>query len=515
MPDQSLFESVPFRAALDALHDLVTIETAIRDDDGVVVDFCIDYMNTVDIDVAGRDRAALIGRRVLDVYPAMADSDLFRTYVEVVDQHRTVVIDELPYEDTIDGSEVVGYYSVIVAPFGTDGIIISARDISDTLRAQAALRDAYERLDAAQRLAGIGLWEADLATGTLVISDELRRVFGLAPDEQIPSFATALGALVEEAARPQLEGETRRALEHARPFTLELDIRRRDGAVRTLVLFGIPNQENPPSSLWGTAQDITDQRSAQDALRAAREELEREHAVATLLLESMRPALSPQPHVDVAARYVPAGQAAAVGGDWFDAIELDDHTMLVVVGDIAGHGIAAAALMAQIRNGIRACGFAGLDPSEILHTVGHMLRSTEPESMATCIVGIVSLDDGRFSWASAGHPPPLSLDRHHGARFLTGAPGPPLPFPDAHYEVHDETLAGSTAALVLYTDGLIERRDRSLDAGLEELRRAANESIGMSSDELADVLLQTLTRDDRHTDDICILVLSSPHVAAQ
>src|SRR4051812_26591813 len=96
-----------FRVAMDAMSDLVTIQTALRDGDGRIVDFRIDYLNPVNIDVAGRDRSELIGRRMLELYPAMAP--LLPTYVEVVETGSPASIEELPYEDVIDGRPVTGF----------------------------------------------------------------------------------------------------------------------------------------------------------------------------------------------------------------------------------------------------------------------------------------------------------------------------------------------------------------------------------------------------------------------
>jgi PAS domain-containing protein len=115
-----------FQSALDAMFDLVTVESAVRDAAGRIVDFRIDYMNQADIDVAGRAAQDLTGHMLSETYPAAFDDGLFEGYVRVVETGKTLVINDLPYADTIDGAAVSGHYGVRIAKFG-DGIIISAR----------------------------------------------------------------------------------------------------------------------------------------------------------------------------------------------------------------------------------------------------------------------------------------------------------------------------------------------------------------------------------------------------
>ena len=263
----------------------------------------------------------------------------------------------------------------------------------------------------------------------------------------------------------------------------------------------------PAQIWWEVARSLSERSNAQAvALRDANQELVREHAIVTMLQDAMRPDPPAVPSVEIAARYLPAGRFTTVGGDWFDAFAVDDDRLIVVVGDIAGHGIGAAAAMAQVRNAIRGCAFAGLDPGRILETVGTMLVQTSAGLSATCVVGSLSSSTHVLTWASAGHPPPLVSHAGGDTGFLPDRPGPPLPFPGAQYREHTHLLPPSSS-LILYTDGLVERRDEPIDVGLNRLRALAEGHGGESVQRLANLLIEQLLRGTTPDDDVCVLVV--------
>src|SRR6185369_16925972 len=123
--------------------------------------------------------------------------------------------------------------------------------------------------------------------------------------------------------------------------------------------------------------------------------------------------------------YQPAGGDIRVGGDWYDAFDLDDGRIGLVVGDVAGHGLAAAGLMAQLRNALRAYALAGMTPAEVMTAVGHLMHKTDASGFATCLYAVADPASGELVWARAGHPP---MALHHGnrTRFLGELNDPPL-----------------------------------------------------------------------------------------
>ena len=161
-----------------------------------------------------------------------------------------------------------------------------------------------------------------------------------------------------------------------------------------------------------------------------------------------------------------------VGGDWYDVFVLGSDSLCVVVGDIAGRGLPAAIAMARLRNAVRAMAFVDEAPGRTVSHVNDFLLHFDPGVMATMLFGIIA-PDGTMRYANAGHVPPVVVDPR-GRAHVIEEPGDPALGATTLPRYHDRILtldAGST--LILYTDGLVERRGRSLQDGLEALRRAA------------------------------------------
>ncbi|MGC9499517.1 SpoIIE family protein phosphatase [Streptomyces sp. WG7] len=235
-----------------------------------------------------------------------------------------------------------------------------------------------------------------------------------------------------------------------------------------------------------------------------------------------RQLLTPLPQVDhvrMAARYWPAESAMEVGGDWYDAFLLADGVMALVIGDVVGHDLQAAAHMAEVRNMLRALAWDHQEPpSVIMRRLDEAVTNTSDAPMATLVFARVEGPEGgpwRFHWVNAGHPPPLLITREGETRFLEGGHGPligmsatlrlGLSWPDAHEELPPESM------LLLYTDGLVESRDRPIDLGMAELRHhagvLAGRLEGRTIDEFCDELLARITP---RGDDVALLALRLP-----
>jgi PAS domain S-box-containing protein len=253
------------------------------------------------------------------------------------------------------------------------------------------------------------------------------------------------------------------------------------------------------------SHDITATHTAQNQLREAAARLKRERALVTQLQEALLPEAPALPDLDLAVRYLPAGSESTVGGDWYDVLALDERRVLLAVGDVAGHGLPAAAMMAQLRNALRGIAFAGRPPDEILGTLNDMLLGTAPEEMATCLCGIYDTHQAVFEWAIAGHPPPVLFDRSLHTRLLTEPAGPPLGMPGAVYKTTSAALpAGAT--LVLYTDGLVEERGRPIDVGLEQLRDVVDALGDRPVEEVCESVAEAMFIGRERTDDVCLVV---------
>ncbi|MCO5993822.1 PP2C family protein-serine/threonine phosphatase [Actinoallomurus rhizosphaericola] len=231
---------------------------------------------------------------------------------------------------------------------------------------------------------------------------------------------------------------------------------------------------------------------------------EHERDVAERLQRAMLTKLPPAARLEFTARYLPAEAGLNVGGDWYDAFERPDGDVIVAVGDVTGHGLQAAALMGQLRTALRAYAMDAEGPGEVLTRMHRMLSHLQPEDLATAVLAHLS-PDGRLRWSNAGHPPPLlrapdgSVTVLDGHDFLLG-----MPFEKATITEHGTRLTPG-CAVIFYTDGLIERRDASLDHGIERLAAAFRSAEG-DLDHIADSVLNAMLSDSVREDDTCLLI---------
>ncbi|MGZ6695474.1 MAG: SpoIIE family protein phosphatase [Solirubrobacteraceae bacterium] len=241
-----------------------------------------------------------------------------------------------------------------------------------------------------------------------------------------------------------------------------------------------------------------------DALAAGERDRARQmEEIALTLQRSLLPhALPAVPGAALAARYVPAGRSLEVGGDFYDAVELADGRVAIAIGDVAGHGVLAAAVMGQVRQGLRAYALEGHAPATLMSNLDRLVLDGHLV-MTTCLCAIVDAATGTIEFANAGHPPPL-LRRADGRveRLAAGLSRPlgVLEKPYAQARAHLE--AGD--ALLLYTDGLIERRGESIEAGIDRLA-AWLADLQPAPEAICDGIVGAL--DPELADDAALLVL--------
>jgi len=255
--------------------------------------------------------------------------------------------------------------------------------------------------------------------------------------------------------------------------------------------------------------------AAMEGLRRAAEEVEHAATVAETLQRSLLPEQLPElPGLAVAARYLPGSADAEVGGDWYDVIGLRDGQAGIAIGDVVGHGLDAASRMARLQNAMRAYALEGLRPSLVLERMNGFARELPGAPMATLLYAIVDPDHARLRFAAAGHPPLLVVTPGADAFLAESPAGSPLgvvPFP-AYEESTIPLLAGST--VLLYTDGLVERTDASLDEGLDWLREFAT-TAPAHPDQLCSALLRARFEDEPPRDDVALLAVRLEPVSAE
>ncbi|MFF3563509.1 SpoIIE family protein phosphatase [Streptomyces sp. NPDC002574] len=239
----------------------------------------------------------------------------------------------------------------------------------------------------------------------------------------------------------------------------------------------------------------------------------REREGALMLQRSLLPQSVPEPPgVELAFRYVPGSSGAAAGGDWFDVIPLAGGRVALVVGDVIGHGLRAAATMGRLRTAVRTLAAMEMAPEELLRRVddlGDDLAGDTAEGWtATCVYAVYDPSTRRLTVARAGHPPPVLVvpgtDRADDVRLMDIPAGVPLGVGGVEFE-SVELDVPDRGVLVLYTDGLIEARDEDIDVGLERLRAVLARRPPHSLETTCDDLLATLAH-GREPDDVALLV---------
>jgi PAS domain S-box-containing protein len=231
-----------------------------------------------------------------------------------------------------------------------------------------------------------------------------------------------------------------------------------------------------------------------------------QQGTAATLQRSLLPRRLPDvPGVSAAARYLPGATGASVGGDWYQGVQVGERLVLAM-GDVMGHGMRSAARMGQLRAVVATLALEGHGPRALLERLAGSCDVLLDLDLATLLVASLDPRTGRLTVASAGHPPPLVVPPQRPPSYVEVEPGPPIgtvagTYPEACVQLEP----GS--ALVLYTDGLVEQRGETLDAGLERLRTAVAQQV-LPPDELAQHVLDALGRSTGGSDDVALLVLT-------
>jgi serine phosphatase RsbU (regulator of sigma subunit) len=196
-----------------------------------------------------------------------------------------------------------------------------------------------------------------------------------------------------------------------------------------------------------------------------------------------------------------------VGGDWYDAIPLEDGRLGLAIGDVTGHGIESAALMTQLRNTLRAYALEHDSPAAVLHRLDDLLRQLEPGAMATTIYLTYDPGERRLRFSAAGHPYPLLLRNGDEPEFLREGRSVLLGTSLTEPRPESTVMLPPDSMLVLYTDGLIERRhQRSLDQGFSMLASSVRRDL-VDPDEACETILGEVLGDEPPSDDVALLIM--------
>jgi PAS domain S-box-containing protein len=407
----------------------------------------------------------------------------------------------------------------ITALFDPDGQLIGfakiTQDATAELEAEQARRDREYQLAEAQAVAKLGSFEWSLASGQVTWSRELYRILGVDPEKYCGTLDGLLG-LVHPDDRAEAAATLRRAAAEATSYRMQVRVLRPTGELRILSSWGDVrlDEQGRPSRMLGVCQDVTDWWELEEQLIDAQAQAE----LSRRLQSGLLPSLSlPDPALELRTRYRPGHERALLGADFFDALQLADDTVALLIGDVAGHGPAEAAVGVALRSAWRALVLTGHGPGELLDGLDKVLtcnRQSE-ELFATVCCCWISPDRERVTVALAGHPPPL-LARDGGVEVVEVPAGPALGILDGGVAWEAGQLeVGEDWTLLCYTDGLVEghsapgSRDRF---GIEALVAATAGLLGGGAglndalDRLLDLVHEANGGD--LSDDLAILCLT-------
>ncbi|WP_046778238.1 SpoIIE family protein phosphatase [Streptomyces yangpuensis] len=499
---------------LDVLSGPAVLLTPLRSPAGEIEDYRIDAAAPDSVDVAGRRGKELIGRKVLETYPTVAGTALWEGYRDTLATGAVYEGEPFRYQEVGAGFPQESVYSVRATRLG-------GRLIVSWIRHDTSERE-LRRLADMQRLGNLGWAGWQLTTDRVAWSDQVYAIFdreaALGPIglEELPRHV-----LPEDQAR--LAAAVRRLLRLGHPVDQPFRITTADGVRHLRIVAEAQTDANgTPVEVHGFFQDVTAQRDAELALRESeravllqRGMLQAERALAARLQATLLPL--PEQSLELAGLCVgvaciPADSGVNVGGDWYSAIELPDRSALFVVGDVAGHGLAAVGTMAQLRFTAKGMTITGSALIDVLRRLNNLLLhpDSEPSATATMFIGRYQPEERRLTWARAGHLPPLLIRDGRGS-FLPQPDGCLLGAArDSVYrQAVIDLLPGDR--LLVYTDGLVEEPGEDIGLGLERL---AQDTVRLLRDGLDEQLAHTLAgRRLANRDDICVLDIHVPDEA--
>ena len=395
---------------------------------------------------------------------------------------------------SLDGDEAVGQLAPLLVPALADWCIVTVAEEDSRNGAPRGVRD-------------VGSWHVDPAARPLVerYSTARRALLTLdSPFQEVLRTGQVWTGQLQDGASLLPPGEARDLFLTLAPHHLTvLPLRDRHHTVGLLTLFnGQARGPLTPNDL-ATAGEVADR--AGMSLDNARL-FAQQRQMAETLQRSLLSEPSSSPELAVAVRYRPAAEAARVGGDWYDAFTKTEGETLVVIGDVVGHDASAAAAMGQIRALLRGIAVrTGDSPAQILRGVDEVLATLEVDATATAVVARVQLDAGdglaQLCWSNAGHPPPMLLLGDGTAQLLERPEADlMLGIDPGTARTESTVILPPGATVLLYTDGLVERRGESLDDGLHTLRDTLSRLTDLTADQLCDQVLHLLlpgqTEDD-------------------
>ena len=366
----------------------------------------------------------------------------------------------------------------------------------------SAFSATEERLALALEAAELGTWTWQMASGITTWDARLEALHGLDPGGFGGTFEDWVAAL-HPADRAACLARVEQALAEPGPYVLLHRTTWADGSIHWIECRGKVQTDaaGNPTGTIGVAIDVTAREERDAAI--SQERVAEHHLVDTFQRALMPTRLPSVPGVTVEARYVAAAGETTIGGDWYAVVPVDGDRLGLAIGDVAGHGLSAIAGMADARFGLRALASLGSEPVVVIERLNQVVQTFERDTMITALYGIIDPKEQTWSFASAGHYPAVLRASDGSVSLLEHPADLPLGF-GTTYRSHEHALTRG-ATLVLYTDGLIERRTEDIHDGFRRLLAAVRDGPAEPR-ALCDHLLERLLGDVPNEDDIAVVV---------
>lgn len=491
---------------VDGLHDPAVLLSPCLDGGDRLSDFRIHHANVRFADPGGRPRSLLVGSRLLEAYPLAAEeSGLLDKIRRVYATGEPFRADNMAVTTLVDQVPLTVLTDVSITRFAGNVLLI--------LRIQDDAAKLAVLLQHAQRLGRIGGFEENVVTGAITWNTELFALYGLPPTASPLSLHQLTGYAHSDDAQA-IGRFLRTVLHHKRPGSTAFRLQRSDGVARHIRVVAEPVVDGRGElvAVRGAYQDVSSQHWTEVALAATRDRLaeteqeaiERNRLTLQLQHAIMPPAKGPLDMLGLraAVRYRPAEKEHLVGGDWYDAVALPTGEILLCVGDVAGHGIDAATGMVSLRNALRGLAATGAGPAQLLTWLNLVAYHLTDHVTATAVAAVFDPATQKLRWARAGHLPPIVRHRDGTATTLPLIRGSLLgALRDVVYQEETVQLADGDI-LLIYTDGLIERRDAPVQESVARLVTLVEGHEGGLEHQL-DTLLTYSTADT--DDDTCVV----------
>ncbi|HTU87574.1 MAG TPA: SpoIIE family protein phosphatase [Solirubrobacteraceae bacterium] len=511
-------------ALLSGAFEAAPIGKTMLDAEGRIV-----RSNPAFANLVGRDLMELTGVAVADLCDEEDRADLLEAFEDVRRAHREATATErsavdLRLQSSGDAHVWVAMVASAIEATEFAEPMLLAQWVDLTVRRRAEQDRAELLLEQAARVQAEALAERLSKLQSLTSAME-----ALALDELLPQLASRLAELFEaDVAEVQIAGELDRPLVvravagrvgHPGPTrggapSVDADLWREVPLVIERASVGSLRLALPSGRGFSpTERSLLQDAADRAALAIRRAQLhEEEHRIAVELQRGLIPKSLPEVGgIALVASYEVAGLGAQVGGDWYDAFAIPDGRLGVVVGDVTGRGIRAASAMGQLRTLTRAFALAeggSRAPGQALTLLNRHQLALGDDQLFTIIYAVIDPERGAIAWANGGHPPPLLRAAGRECVYLEGGNGL-LGIEDVVYETHSRQIE-RRATLVLYTDGLIERRGESLDVGLERLEAATRTGPDDPSALCKHILGRLLEPAGEQYDDVTAVVARLP-----